>query len=193
MSYLSLLLFLVVISQVSAYAIEGLWQSKDYNKTDILVSAISTDQNGLNHYQIDIDGCSPSLSFAISQSYMKLTNLGKPVCTPGIAATLMNDLQEKILYFQIYYDQLSLVNIFGNKSLVFVRVKKDMRNNNLLGVFATPKGSQVTITNQSVLLCNNSLKFDYTGNSKDSLKVNDQKINGGCQDHDSNNILSQLQ
>ena len=47
----------------------------------------------------------------------------------------MQNLQEKFFYFQIYYSQLILVNVYGNKTLTFTRQKIDMKNYKLMGTF----------------------------------------------------------
>lgn len=141
-----------------------------------------------------IEECNAPLSFAILQSYMKLTNLAKQTCKGGSNGALMSSLQEKFFYFQIYYDQLLLVNIYGNKSLTFVRAKDDMRNYRLIGVFeGSSKDSNVIITDQSIYLCNNSLKVDYSGNSKDSVRINNSTITGQCANGTEKDILNQFQ
>lgn len=103
MNHLSLILLCGLLIGISSYAIEGRWQSTNENKTIIAVSATIADQNGRINYNLEINGCSPPLSFAISQSYMQITNLGKPSCSGSKEAALMASLQEKFFYFQIYY------------------------------------------------------------------------------------------
>lgn len=61
-----------------------------------------------------------------------------------------------------------------------MRVKPDMRNYQLPGVFAANDGTQVTITDKSVFLCNNSKQADYSTNSKDTIKVPTQDKIGIC-------------
>ncbi len=135
MNYLSLLCCLALTIGASAYAIEGFWQSTDFNNTVMAVSVVRTDSNGVNSYSIGIGGCNTPLSFSIVQSYMQISNLGKQSCSAGNGGSLMKSLQEKFFYFKIIYEQLLLVNIYGNKSLSFTRAKIDMRNYNLRGVF----------------------------------------------------------
>jgi hypothetical protein len=93
MNYLSLLCLLAILVGTSAYAIEGRWQSTDYNNTTIGVSAVSTDASSLINYNLAIDGCNGTLPFSISQSYLKLANLGKQSCSNGNSGALMSSLQ----------------------------------------------------------------------------------------------------
>jgi hypothetical protein len=67
-----------------------------------------------------------------------------------------------------------------------------MRNYNEVGVFSIKDGAQVTITNQSIFLCNNSLRVDYSGNSKDSLSIVNHTVAGSCNDNASQTILEKL-
>jgi hypothetical protein len=192
MNYIPLLCCLALAVGTSAYAIEGRWQSTDHNNTIMAVSAVSTDANGVNSYSLGIDGCNAPLSFAIVQSYLQISNLGKLSCNADNSGSLMKSLQEKIFYFKIFYDQLLLVNIYGNKSLSFTRAKMDMRNYNLPGVF-TSNSSTVTITDHSIFLCGNSLQIDYSGNSKDSVRTDSSTISDWCPDADAKDLLSRLQ
>jgi hypothetical protein len=192
MNYIPIICLLALAVGSSAYAIEGRWQSTGYNDTIIAVSAVSTHPNGVNSYNLAIEGCNAPLSFAIVQSYMQVSNLGKQTCNGGNATSLMASLQEKFFYFQIFYEQLHLINIYGNKSLSFTRAKQDMRNYNLPGVYSS-NGSELTITDHAIFMCNSCLRIGYSGNSKDSVRTDSSTINGSCQDAIGKDLLGQLQ
>ena len=93
MNLTSIICLLALVVSSYAYAIEGRWQSTDYNNTIIAVSSVSTDVNGVNSYNLAIDGCSAPLSFVIIQSYMQVSNLGKQNCNGGDTGSLMSGLQ----------------------------------------------------------------------------------------------------
>lgn len=84
------------------------------------------------------------------------------------------------------------MNIYGNKSLSFIRVKKDMRNYNLLGNYTIDNSSNLIITNQSIYFCDNQQKIDYSSNSKDSINILSNTLNGYCNDTRYKNIIDKL-
>ncbi len=104
MKSLWIIVLSTLILRASSYSIEGQWISNNYNNSKLAISAISTGSNGLNSYNMGVEGCTNTLSFTISQSYLAMTNLAKPVCNESSGSELANNLQEKFFYFQIYYD-----------------------------------------------------------------------------------------
>lgn len=131
------MLLAALLSLASTYAIEGNWDSVDYNNTAISITALNTGLNGRNNYKLQVIGCPSSNPFAILDSYMQLNSNKASDCSTGTPSqnTLMQNLQEKFFYFQIYYSQLILVNVYGNKTLSFTRQKVDMKNYKLMGTF----------------------------------------------------------
>jgi hypothetical protein len=132
------LLLAALLSFASTYAIEGNWDSVDYNNTAISITAVNTAPAGRNYYKLKVIGCSSNNLFIILDSYMKVSrNILSSYCSTGTPSQniLMQNLQEKFFYFQIYYSQLILVNVYGNKTLTFTRQKIDMKNYKLMGTF----------------------------------------------------------
>lgn len=89
---------------------------------------------------------------------MKLTNLqNKPQadrCTLDTAYAIHNDLAEKVFYFQIFKDRLTLINVFGTKTLTFVRAPLDVPNSDLQGYFRDVVTKEpVLISNDTIYLC----------------------------------------
>lgn len=68
-----------------------------------------------------------------------------------------------------------------------------MRNYQLPGVFTAQDGTQVTITDKSIYLCNNSQQVDYSGDSKDTVKVLNQTLVGSCVGNKSKEVYQKLQ
>ena len=67
-----------------------------------------------------------------------------------------------------------------------------MRNYNLPGVYSN-NGSELTITDHSIFMCNNSVKIDYSSNSRDSIRADLSTISGSCQDASVKDLLARLQ
>ena len=69
-----------------------------------------------------------------------------------------------------------------------------MRNYQLPGVFAAADGTQAIITDKSIYLCNNSQQVDYSGNSKDTVRVANQSLagTGTCANNKSQDIYKKL-
>ena len=132
-----MLLLAALLSFASTYAIEGNWDSVDYNNTAISITALNTALNGRNNYKLQVIGCPSSNPFTILDSYMQVNSNKASNCSTGTPSQniLMQNLQEKFFYFQIYYSQLILVNVYGNKTLTFTRQKIDMKNYKLMGTF----------------------------------------------------------
>jgi hypothetical protein len=95
MKLLSLILVCTLLAGGLGYAIEGTWASTDYNNSRATVTALSTALNGLNNYNLQLEGCPSLLAFSISESYFLLSNAGKVNCDggPSSSAALMSSLQ----------------------------------------------------------------------------------------------------
>lgn len=83
------------------------------------------------------------------------------------------------------------MNIFGNKTLTFTRSIVNMSNYAERGVFSV--GDQnVTVTNQSIFLCNNSIKIDYSSNEKDTIQLLPNTLVNYCNDTAAKDLLNLL-
>jgi hypothetical protein len=77
------LLLAALLSLISTYAIEGNWDSVDYNNTAISITAINTALNGRNNYKLQVIGCPESSPFTILDSYMQVNSTKAVDCSTG--------------------------------------------------------------------------------------------------------------
>jgi len=128
----------------NCYAIEGVWQANDKSKTKITINEVSTLIPGVNQYSLLIKDCDFEYRFNIYESYLQVVkrpNEANPKdieCSSTTSSVLLGALNQKIFYFQIYYDQMLFADAFGDKSIAFTRAKVDMRNYRIEGIFKHP-------------------------------------------------------